>query len=238
MVAELLTARRIASKIARRLRPWRDHVLHPLMRRRAIRAVSHAPPYQVLVICYGNVCRSPFAAAALRRALAPLGAVVASAGLVGHSARAPDHARTAARKWGVSLDAHEAKGLSPELLRSSDLLVVMDVPQQRALRERYGVPQRKIVLLGDFDSEPVEQRGIADPIDQPLETFEQCYARIDRCVDMLAASVINGWSALAAGNPVRWANRMTPVPTLRTPALARRQASTMPGATSSTQHSS
>ena len=57
MVAGLLT----------RVRHTPERLLHPLRRRRAAEALRRRPrPASVLVVCHGNICRSPFAAAALR----------------------------------------------------------------------------------------------------------------------------------------------------------------------------
>jgi hypothetical protein len=58
----------------------------------------------------------------------------------------------------------------------------MDPAQARAIRDRFGRPLRDILVLGDLDPAPLAARTIHDPVDQPLEMFEQSYARIERCV--------------------------------------------------------
>ena len=55
------------AELLRGLRRVPSRVLHPLRRQRALRALrGRRRPASVLVICHGNVCRSPFAAALLR----------------------------------------------------------------------------------------------------------------------------------------------------------------------------
>ena len=74
MVAELL----------RRLRRVPNRMLHGSRRRAALASLAARPtPANILVLCNGNIFRSPFAAAVLRRALESSGIRVESAGLMG-----------------------------------------------------------------------------------------------------------------------------------------------------------
>ena len=84
---------------------------------------SHRPA--ILVVCTGNICRSPAAATLLAASLGP-GASVASAGtqaVVG-SAATPDMVRlvTAA---GLRLDGFAARQLTAEMVARSDLVLTM-----------------------------------------------------------------------------------------------------------------
>jgi protein-tyrosine phosphatase len=141
------------------------------------------------VVCRGNVCRSPFAAALLRQALGPLGVRVDSAGFLrANRPAAPDAVAAAARR-GVDLSHHRSRLLTPEFARSADVIVVMDPGQQRALRERFRRLERDVIVLGDLDPALPEEgraRTIRDPIGQGPEVFEASYARIERCVGEIA----------------------------------------------------
>src|SRR5438046_10580226 len=75
--------------IARTLRNTPDRLLHARRRREARGRLAGRRPASVLVICHGNICRSPFAAALLARELAPHGIPVTSAGFVGAGRRGP-----------------------------------------------------------------------------------------------------------------------------------------------------
>lgn len=157
-----------------------NRALHPLWRRRALRAVDEAGfPSRVLFVCHGNICRSPYAEKVLEReARGRLGAV--SAGLMGPDRPAPEAALRVAAERGVDLEEHRSRLVSDDLLRSAALVVVMDPYQARALRDRHGF--RQSLVLGDLDPEPVRRRPIRDPIFRPPEFFREVYGRIDRCV--------------------------------------------------------
>src|SRR2546422_3500209 len=100
MVTELLTA------------PTR--LLHPWRRRAARRALSARAPRSILVVCHGNICRSPFAAVLLQRALGPAGIRVHSAGFIGPNRPSPPEAVTAAARYGVNLSDHRSRVRSEE----------------------------------------------------------------------------------------------------------------------------
>ena len=159
-----------------------DRLLHPL-RRRAARADlgRHETPRAVLVVCYGNICRSPFAAAVLRARLAGTGVRVESAGFFGPGRRSPDTAIEAARHWHQDLRKHRSRLLTRELVRAVDVLLVMDLAQRRDLCDRFGCRPRDVFLLGDFDPQPIRTRAIQDPIERSLAVYEDVYARIERC---------------------------------------------------------
>src|SRR5882762_10170494 len=78
-----------------RVRRTPERLLHPFRRRKALEALrGRARPRTLLVVCYGNICRSPMAAALLDRDLRPLGIDVQSAGFIGFNRPAPVEART------------------------------------------------------------------------------------------------------------------------------------------------
>ena len=182
MVAEILRLGRHAP----------DRLLHPL-RRRAARAdlARRAPPNGLLVICHGNICRSPFAAALLRARLAGTGVCVESAGFYGPGRRSPDTAIEAAWQWHQDLRPHRSRLLTLDVVRAVDLLIVMDQVQRRDVCDRFGRHARDVVLLGDFDPRPIDTRAIRDPIEQPLAVYEEVYGRIERCVATFAGALRN-----------------------------------------------
>lgn len=161
-------------------------LLHSLRRRAARQALKDRAPRSILVVCHGNVCRSPFAAALLRQALGALGVRVESAGFVAPKRSAPPEAVAAAARRGVDLSDHRSRLLTPDLARWAELIVVMDPVQQREVRERFGRAWSDLVVLGDLDPAPLGTRTIRDPVEQGPEVFEASYARIERCVGELA----------------------------------------------------
>ena len=194
MTADLLLAP------ARGLRHAPDRWLHPLRRRAAKRALrARLWPRTILVVCHGNICRSPFAAGLLSRALGPAGTLVASAGFVSPGRAAPAEGSIAAARRGIDLSEHRSQLLTPVLAAEAQLVIVMDARQQRMVCERFGRLPSEVMLLGDLDPEAIETRAIHDPIDQPLAAFERSYARIERCVTVLVSSL--GAAPIARSGP-------------------------------------
>ena len=165
-----------------------DRLLQPLRRRKAIATLRTRPcPTSVLVVCHGNICRSPVAGALLARELVPRGIAVQSAGFYGFNRPAPPEAVAAAERHAVDLANHRSQLVTAAMARGSDLIVVMDPLQRRLLRERYGRSPNGVLVLGDLDPGPVETRTIRDPINEKQEIFDQVYERIARCVRQLGA---------------------------------------------------
>jgi protein-tyrosine phosphatase len=168
---------------ARLLRDAPDRLLHPVRRSAARRALrARGRPRNVVVVCHGNICRSPFAAGLLANALESRGTLVTSAGFIGPGRHPPAEAGIAAARWGVDLTNHRSQLLTPVLAREADLIVVMEPGQHRTVCERFGRAPKSVIVLGDLDPFPIETRAMQDPVDQPLEAFEASYARIERCV--------------------------------------------------------
>lgn len=144
-------------------------------------------------VCYGNICRSPFAAGVFRRRSVADGSLVGDVTSAGfHSVvgrQVPDVAREAARERGVEMDAHRSQHVGSVLQdRNPDqlLLFVMEASQRSRLIRRHGVPTSRVLVLGDFDPESIERRDIPDPYSHPRVVFERVYDRIERCVDQVA----------------------------------------------------
>jgi protein-tyrosine phosphatase len=187
------TRRKWLTDLLGRLRRVPDHLLHRSRRRAALAALmARRPPACVLVLCSGNIFRSPFAAAVLQRELNLRGAGsvrVESAGFAAHGRPSPPHAIAAAARHGIDLTGHTSQLLVAPLARAADLIVVMEELQRRSICERFGRARRDVLLLGDLDPMPVASRAIEDPVEQGPEVCARAYMRIERCVGELARAV-------------------------------------------------
>lgn len=158
-------------------------------RRRAARLTARAlAPVDALVfVCKGNVCRSPFAAAVAAARLGDRRADVAirSAGFIGAGRGAPAEALAAARRTGVDLHAHRSQLVSSLHLSARPLVLVMHAGQRQALLAARPSLAGRVLVLGDFDPEPISEREIADPWGGAPSAFDASYARISRCVGAL-----------------------------------------------------
>src|SRR5947208_12233239 len=89
-----------------RVRRTPERLLHPLRRRKALDVLrARRRPKTILVVCHGNICRSPMAAELLGRDLASFGIAVQSAGFIGFNRPAPAEAVAAAQRHSVDLSA-------------------------------------------------------------------------------------------------------------------------------------
>lgn len=109
---------------------------------------------RVAVVCLGNICRSPMAAAVLRHAVAEAGLTdaveVVSAGTAGYHVGDPadPRARAALRRRGYD-DAHTARRFAAEDFAAVDLVLAMDGANVDDLRRLAPTPEdaAKVRLL-------------------------------------------------------------------------------------------
>ena len=183
------------------MRRLSERLLHAQRRRRAVGRLQRYPkPPSILLVCVGNICRSPYAAAVLRQRLNGfLGKEYQfrSAGFIGVGQPPPADAIQVASRRSVDLSGHRSQMITAHCVREAELILVMDQHQARAVRERFPIGRRQICVLGDLDPEPIVARGIEDPIEQSPEVFQRAYERIDRCIDQLVRAVT---SQIAGGH--------------------------------------
>lgn len=184
----------MASRLLRGVRRLPEQLLHPARRRAAVAALQarHAPA-SVLVLCNGNIYRSPFAAAVLRRALGGESGggdvVVDSAGFQGPGRESPKEAVEAAARRGIDLSGHRSQLVTPDLVRAAELIIVMEAGQRRMVCERFGRSARDVVLLGDLDPGPVRSRAIEDPWGRRATVCASAFGRIELCIGTLVRAL-------------------------------------------------
>lgn len=131
---------------------------------------------EVLVVCIGNICRSPVGEALLRQALPAHR--ISSAGLgalVGHGAD-PTAARLAEAD-GLDLSAHRARQVNAEMVRAADLVLVMSEGQRLAIAEQFPFATGKTMRFGRWL--PGEAGNGAD-IPDPYRRNEEVFVRVHR----------------------------------------------------------
>ena len=181
------TARTTVGPAYRWLRRWSDRLAHDGRRRRQLASLAgRGRPRHVLVLCHGNVCRSPYLEVVLRAAMPDV--VVESAGFVGPDRPSPELAAEVARARGHDLSAHRSKLVTPAMVQRADFVLVMDEPQMRRVERELHAPASRIVVVGDLDPLPRSPRTILDPWKKPRSAFEQSYGRLDRCAAAFVAA--------------------------------------------------
>jgi protein-tyrosine phosphatase len=127
----------------------------------------------ILILCLGNICRSPIAHVLFEEK--GRGLIVDSAGLtamVGDPAHPFSKAIMA--RHGYSLDKHIAKQVSAEMVTKADLILVMDDSQRRHLESHFNAASGKTFRLGHF-----QNVDIPDPYGESEIVFDQVYQLID-----------------------------------------------------------
>ncbi len=179
---------RPAVHLARRVRA---RSLHPYYRKKSIDALRGRRIREVVVLCHGNVCRSPYAEGVIRRQLADKGigdVFVHSAGFVGPDRQSPPDALSVASQLGLDMSAHKSKLITGQALQTADLVIVMSPEQAIEVAWRGPSTRSVVIVLGDLDPATIDSRTIRDPWQCGPEVFLETYRRIDRCVAELVSA--------------------------------------------------
>lgn len=132
----------------------------------------------ILVVCTGNICRSPIGERMLRLALP--GKKVDSAGvgaLVGYAA--DESAIEVSEKYKLSLDGHQAQQFTSTLARKYDLILVMEKHHIEEVTAIAPEARGKTMLLGHWS----KIKEIPDPYKKSNEAFEYVYQLIGASCD-------------------------------------------------------
>ncbi|MGA2831646.1 MAG: ATP-grasp domain-containing protein [Terracidiphilus sp.] len=153
--------RRVVNVVRRRTRRlYLEHIQQPLM----IRRLRGRQIDKVLILCYGNICRSPLAAALGARRFPNVS--FSSAGFYSETGRqSPDFVIAAAGQLGVDLAEHRSKCVDVKMIDEADLIVIMDMRNYELLEKAFPGALEKTLFLGMLL--PAPQLEIKDPYDSP-----------------------------------------------------------------------
>ncbi|MBU1361811.1 MAG: low molecular weight phosphotyrosine protein phosphatase [Gammaproteobacteria bacterium] len=127
----------------------------------------------VLVVCIGNICRSPMAQALLEAALP--GSDVSSAGLHAmHGLPADPLACELMAERSFDVSRHRARQLSMDMCQRADLILVMDRAQRHEIEDRYPFAIGKVFRLCEHSKQDVPDPYLAD-----REVFRKSLALIE-----------------------------------------------------------
>ncbi|MGD8569118.1 MAG: low molecular weight protein-tyrosine-phosphatase [Gammaproteobacteria bacterium] len=128
----------------------------------------------ILVVCIGNICRSPVGERLLRRLLPEK--EISSAG-VGALQGCPvdDLAAEIASKHGLDTSGHIARQLTPEICREADLILAMSEDIREQIYRIAPEARGKVMLFGKW----LDDIEIPDPYRQNRKTHEQAYKLLE-----------------------------------------------------------
>ncbi|MFJ5409480.1 arsenate reductase/protein-tyrosine-phosphatase family protein [Pectobacterium punjabense] len=129
----------------------------------------------ILVVCVGNICRSPTGERLLKQALPRK--KVASAGLGALVGKPADvTAVDVASQHHLSLEGHEAQQLTSALCRQYDLILVMEKGHIDGVCRIAPEVRGKTMLYGHWSN----QQEIPDPYRKSREAFEFVYLQLEQ----------------------------------------------------------
>ncbi len=135
----------------------------------------------ILVLCLGNICRSPVAHVLLQEKTKATGIqlTIDSAGLTALVGNTPHpFSLKLLELHKIPITIHLAKQVTLDMTRQADLILVMDNQQRRILESKFSGISGKIFRLGHFG-----HFDIPDPYGQGIEAFEKMYDLIDQATD-------------------------------------------------------
>ncbi|OJU54756.1 MAG: protein tyrosine phosphatase [Acinetobacter sp. 39-4] len=130
----------------------------------------------ILVVCVGNICRSPMAEYLLKQDYPQL--TIESAGISGLSGHpADDKAQLCMQHLGIDISEHIAKKLNAEHLKKADLILVMSKNQQAHIEQTWPFAKGKVFRLGHW-----QNKNVPDPYQHDQAFFDDTCQLIQQCV--------------------------------------------------------
>jgi len=144
---------------------------------------------KILMVCLGNICRSPLAEGILKHKIEKYGLnwQVDSAGTSGwHSGEMPDsRSVSVAGKYGVDITYQRARTFSPYDIEQFDLIYAMDASNYRDIVGHAATQEEKEkvkMILNELY--PKENRSVPDPYYDD-NGFEDVFKMLDEACDKI-----------------------------------------------------
>lgn len=142
----------------------------------------------ILVVCVGNICRSPTGEALLKSLLpekniSSAGLSVDQSGLSGKGANSV--ALDVAQKHGIDLSGHKAKQLTASLCQQADLVLVMEKAHIEQLTQLSPESRGKTMLFSQW----LDKADIADPFQKSDDFFDIIFNTLSLSADAWACKL-------------------------------------------------
>ncbi len=131
---------------------------------------------RLLMVCTGNICRSPMAEGLFKFALKDFNIQIQSAGLHALVDKpAVTDAQIVSQQHGIDISAHRARQLSAKFISEAELILVMENWQKEETLNQYPESRGKVFLLGHWDN-----FEIYDPYQEDFPAFENAFSMIQK----------------------------------------------------------
>ena len=147
---------------------------------------------KVLMVCLGNICRSPLAEGILQSKLPKNKYLIDSAGTANfHIGAAPDPRSIAtAKKFGIDISQQKCRQLTPTDFEWFDHIYVMDQNNyknvlQMAPNEK--AKQKVKIILNELH--PNKNLEVPDPYYGDMQGFEDVYKMLDEVCEVIATKI-------------------------------------------------
>ncbi|WP_272514745.1 MULTISPECIES: arsenate reductase/protein-tyrosine-phosphatase family protein [unclassified Providencia] len=131
----------------------------------------------ILVVCMGNICRSPTGERLLQSYFPQKH--VHSAGIIAkNDMPAYDSSIRIAEQHGLSLESHQSRRLTSELCHKTDLILVMENGHIYQIHQQFPETRGKVMLFGQW----INKTEIPDPHKRSDEMFEHVYQLMEKAV--------------------------------------------------------
>ena len=130
----------------------------------------------ILVVCVGNICRSPMAEYLLKQTYPHLNIESAGiSGLIGEVADAK--AIQCMDVLNIDMRPHVARKLNSDLIKKADLILVMSLNQQKHLEQTWPFAKGKVFRLGHW-----QHKNVPDPYQHDQAFFDETCRNIQAYV--------------------------------------------------------
>jgi protein-tyrosine phosphatase len=149
---------------------------------------------KILMVCLGNICRSPLAEGILKSKLPKTGYIVDSAGTGNwHVGNPPDHRSIAvAKENGLNISELRGRQISEKDFYDFDYIYVMDNQNYQdviKIAPDTNAKQKVKMILNELF--PNENVDLPDPYYGSHEGFQKVYQMLDKACDCIVAKALH-----------------------------------------------
>lgn len=147
---------------------------------------------KILMVCLGNICRSPLAEGILKSKTSPESIFVDSAGTAAyHIGNKPDQRSiNVAAKYGLDISRQRARKISVKDFDTFDRIFAMDQNNYDHLlllaRTDFDISKIKLILN---EAHPNQNRSVPDPYDGESSGFENVYSMLDEACECILKKI-------------------------------------------------